>query len=159
MYGTNTKRHPVVWGVALAALLGVALMAAAQPDPTEGRGRGHRPFVRALRGGLATVALTDDQRTKVKEILASKKDAGLALRQKMRTDASALRDLAGAANPDAAAVGAVFLKVRADREAARTMAKGVLADVKAVLTPDQQTKLDGYLAAVKQFRRYRAGRG
>jgi len=39
------------------------------------------------------------------------------------------------------------------------MAEGILADVKAVLTAEQATKLDGYLAALKQMRRGRAGRG
>jgi Spy/CpxP family protein refolding chaperone len=124
-----------------------------------GPGRGHGPFIRALHGGLATLGLTDDQKTKIKAVLASKKDAGLALRQKMRTDASALHGLTSAANPDPAAVGAAFLKVKANRDAARAMATGVIADVKTVLTPEQQTKLDGYLAALKQFRRIRAGRG
>ncbi len=159
MHGTNTKRVAGLWGIALAAALGVALVAAAQRGPMAGPGRGHGPLIRALRGGIATLALTDEQKTKVKAVLASKKDAGRALRQKMRTDASALRDLAGATNPDPAAVGAAFLKVRANREAARALAKGVLTDVKAVLTPDQRAKLDGYLAALKQFRRVRAGRG
>lgn len=159
MHGTNTKRVAGLWGVALAVALGVALVAAAQPGPMAGPGRGHGPFIRALRGGLATLGLTDDQKTKIKAVLASKKDAGLALGLKMRTDASALHGLASAANPDPAAVGAAFLKVKANRDAARAMATGAIADVKAVLTPEQQTKLDGYLAALKQFRRVRAGRG
>jgi Spy/CpxP family protein refolding chaperone len=159
MLGTNTKRYAGLWGVALAVALGVALVAAAQPGPMAGPGRGHGPFIRALRGGLATLGLTDEQKTKVKAVLASRKDAGLALRQKMRADATALHDLAGATNPDPAAVGAAFLKVKANREEARSMAVGVIADVKTVLTPEQQTKLDGYLAALKQFRRVRTGRG
>jgi Spy/CpxP family protein refolding chaperone len=114
--------------------------------------------MRALRGGLATLGLTDDQRTKIKAILTAKKDAGTALRQTMRTDARALHDLASAATPDPAAVGTAFLKVKANREKARTMAEGALGEIKSVLTPDQATKLDGYFAALKQLRQARRGR-
>jgi Spy/CpxP family protein refolding chaperone len=143
--------------LALTVALGAAAVAAAQPAASAGPGAGHRPFIRALRGGLATVGLTDDQKTKIHTIIAAKKDSGVALRQKMRADATALRDLASAANPDPAAVGAAFLKVKANREAAHAMAAGVLTDVKAVLTPEQRTKLEGYFGALKQIRNRWAG--
>lgn len=73
MHGTKTKRVAGLWGVALAVALGVALVAAAQPGPVAGAGRGHGPFIRALRGGLATLGLTDDQQTKLDGYLAALK--------------------------------------------------------------------------------------
>jgi len=148
--------------VALVAGLGAALAASAQPfGPGGPGGPGGQagPFLRALRGGLATVDLSDEQKDKIRGILEAKKEAGAALAQKLRTDGKVLRDLANAATPDPTAVGKAFLTLKEDREAAKRMAEGVLADVKAVLTAEQATKLDGYLAALKQMRRGRAGRG
>ena len=157
MNGNVTRHGAALLALALSVGLGGAV-ATAQQAPPGGPGAGRGPFLRALRGGLATVGLTDDQKTKIRAILMSKRDAGQALRQKMRADAADLTAMAGAPDPDPAAVGAAYLKVRANREAARTMAVGVLADVKAVLTPEQQAKLDGYVGALKQIRRRQAGR-
>ena len=112
---------------------------------------------RALRGGLATLDLSDDQKAKIRTILESKRDAAQGLTLTMRTDAKALHDLAAAPNPDPAAVGAAFLKLKADRDAVRGAAEGVLGEIKGVLTSEQQTKLDGYLAALRQMRRARHG--
>jgi len=152
----TTARTAGLLALALAVALGATLVATAQPAPQGPQGR---PFMRALRGGLATLGLTDDQKTKIKAILTAKKDAGTALRQKMRADAESLHDLAKAATPDPAAVGTAFLKVKANREKARNMAEGALDEIKSALTPDQATKLDGYFAALKQLRQARRGRG
>lgn len=154
MIGTGTKRGAGLLAVALTvALIGASLATAQQASPGE-PGAGRRPLLRALRGGLSTLGLTDDQKAKIRGILVSKKDARQELRQRMRADAAALHALSGSSDPDPAAVGAAFLRVRANRETARAMASGVLTDVKAVLTPEQQAKLDGYLAALKQLRRW-----
>ena len=117
-----------------------------------GAGRGG-PFIRALRGGLATLGLTDDQKAKIVAILQAQKEAGQTLASKLRTDGQALKELAGAATPDPSAVGNAFLTLKADREAARAMADGILTDVKAVLTPEQVAKLDAYLAALRHLRK------
>ena len=149
----TTKRRGIgLLALAVAGALAVALAAAAQPGPPAGAGRGG-PFLRALRGGLATVGVTDEQKAKIVAILEAKKDAGQALAAKTRTDAKALRDLANVATPDPTEVGNAFLTLKGDREAAKAMAEGVLADVKAVLTPEQAAKLDAYLAALKHLRK------
>jgi Spy/CpxP family protein refolding chaperone len=150
----TTRLAVSVLALSLAVSLGATFAATAQPA-TEGRPGS--PFIRALRGGLATLGLTDDQKSEIKAVLLSKKEAGTALRQKMRADAKALHDLASAATPDPAAVGTAFLKVKTNREQARNMAEEALDEVKSVLTPDQATKLDGYFAAMKQLRRQRFG--
>ncbi|HUM01526.1 MAG TPA: periplasmic heavy metal sensor [Thermoanaerobaculia bacterium] len=159
----SIAKRPVTGLLALALVvgLGTAVASSAEPVGPGGRGPGGhgRPFLRALRGGLATVGLTDDQRTKIRSILESKKDGVQTLALKTRTDARALHDLASAPRPDTAAVGAAFLKVQADREAVRGTAENVLGEIRTVLTSEQQTKLDGYLAALRQMRRGRAARG
>ena len=158
MNGTTNRTRIGLITLAVAGALAVALAAAAQPGPPAGAGRGG-PFLRALRGGLATVGVTDEQKARIVAILEAKKDDAQALAAKIRADATALHDLANAATPDPAAVGKAFLTLKGDREAAKAMAEGILADVKAVLTPEQAAKLDAYLAALKNLRRGRMGRG
>ena len=51
------------------------------------------------------------------------------------------------------AVGAAYLKVRADREAMRAEHKATREQIRSVLTPDQQQRLD----TMKQERKERFG--
>lgn len=148
---TNRSRIGLV-ALAAAGALAVALAVAAQTTTPAMAGRGG-PYLRGLRRGLATVGLTDDQKTKIAAIFAANKDAAQALATKTRTDAKALRGLATAATPDPTAVGNAFLTLKGDRDSAKTMAAGVLSSVEAVLTPDQAAKLDAYLAALKTLRK------
>ncbi len=158
MNGT-TKRHGLrLAALAAAGALAVTLAAAAQTAAPPAAGRG-RPFLRALRGGLATVGVTDEQKTKIKAILEAKRDAADVLRAQTRIDAKALHDLASSPSPDPAAVGKAFLAVKGDRDAAKAMADGVLGEIKTVLTADQAGKLDAYFAALKQMRRGAMFRG
>ncbi len=163
MNRTNERRSFGLMALAAAGALAVALAAAAQTSaqtaaPTPGPGTA-RPFLRALKGGLATVGVTDDQKTKIAAILESKRDAAQALQTKARTDGAALKALANSASPDPAAVGQAFLTLKGDRDAAQAMREDLLAQVKGVLTADQAVRLDAYLAAVKQMGRARFGRG
>jgi Spy/CpxP family protein refolding chaperone len=136
--------------VAGALAAGVAL---AQPAPGEGR------FARGIRAAMATLDLTDAQKEKVKAIFASHKDEGMAFHVQAKANREALKAAASAASPDPAAVGAAFLKVRADAEAAKAKMKAVRAEIDAVLTPAQQAKLDGWIAAHRQQRRAMFGSG
>ena len=49
-------------------------------------------------------------------------------------------------------MGAAFLKVRADGQAAAAKMKAVRTEIDAVLTPEQRAKLDGWIAAHRQQR-------
>lgn len=140
-------------GISLAALVSAALGGAALAQPRQGPG----PVMRALRGGLATLDLTADQKDEIQGIFEAKKAGFEALRAKMKADATALHDAASATTPDPAVVGAAFLKVRANREAAKAGFNSLMTDIKGVLTPDQQKKLEGYLAAMRQMNRGRHG--
>jgi Spy/CpxP family protein refolding chaperone len=140
-------------GMCLAGLVAGTLAGSAVAQNPGGPGL----IARALKGGLATLDLSQEQKDQIKAIADAKKPSFEALRTQMKADTTALRDAASAATPDPAAVGAAFLKVRADREAARASFKSLLTDIKAVLTPDQQKKLEGYLAALRHMRRQFAG--
>jgi Spy/CpxP family protein refolding chaperone len=137
-----------LFGAATLLLAGAlaAGTAIAQAQPAPGR------FARGVRAAMATLDLTDAQKDKVKAIFASHKDEGMAFHAQAKTDREALKAVASAPNPDAAAVGTAFLKVRADGEAAKAKMNAVRAEVNVVLTPEQRAKLDGWIAAHKQQR-------
>jgi Spy/CpxP family protein refolding chaperone len=125
--------------------------AIAQTEPAPGR------FARGVRAAMATLDLTDAQKAKVKAIFASHKDEGMAFREQAKSDRAALKAAASAPNADPAAVGAAFLKVRANGQAAAAKMQAVHAEINTVLTPDQKSKLDGWIAAHRQQRRLLRG--
>jgi periplasmic protein CpxP/Spy len=129
--------------VAGALAAGTAI---AQAQPAPGR------FARGIRAAMATLDLTDAQKTQVKAIFASHKDEGMAFRAQAKADREALKAAASAVKPDPAVVGAAFLKVRADGQAAAAKMKAVRTEIDAVLTPEQRAKLDGWIAAHRQQR-------
>jgi Spy/CpxP family protein refolding chaperone len=143
-----------LFGVSALVLAGTlaAGVALAQPAPG-GPGR----FARGIRAAMAVLDLSDAQKEKVKAIFASHKDEAQAFHSQVRADRDALKAAASAANPDPAAVGAAFLKVRANREAAAAKMKAVKAEIDAVLTPEQRAKLEGWIAAHRQQRRAMRG--
>jgi Spy/CpxP family protein refolding chaperone len=134
--------------VAGALAAGTAI---AQAQPAPGR------LARGIRAAMATLDLTDAQKDKVKAIFVSHKDEGMAFHAQAKADREALKAGASAAKPDPAAVGAAFLKVRANGEAAKAKMKAVRTEIDAVLTPEQRAKLDGWIAAHRQQRAMRRG--
>jgi Spy/CpxP family protein refolding chaperone len=135
--------------VAGALAAGTAIV---QAQPAPGR------IARGIRAAMATLDLTDAQKDKVKAIFASHKDEGMAFHAQAKADREALKAAASAPNPDPATVGAAFLKVRADGQAAAAKMKAVRTEIDAVLTLEQRAKLDGWIAAHRQQRRmFRGG--
>ena len=108
-----------------AVVLGLLLAASptlAGPGRREGRPGG---MGGDLRRALAALDLTEDQKTKMKELFENGRQRRETLRQEGRTAREALRAAAGAAAPDPAAVGAAFLRLKAHREAASALRPGV----------------------------------
>ena len=134
------------FGAAALLLAGALAAGTALAQPHPGR------MARGIRAAMATLDLTADQKDKVKAIFASHKDEGMAFRQQAKSNRQALKAAASAPSPDAAAVGAAFLKVRADGQAVAGKMKAVRAEIDAVLTPDQRARLDGWIAAHRQQR-------
>ena len=145
---THNPFQKKLLGAATLILAGAlaAGTAIAQAQPAPGR------LARGIRAAMATLDLTDAQKDKVTAIFASHKDEGMAFRAQAKADRQALKAAASAANPDPAAVGAAFLKVRADGQAAAAKMKAVRTEIDAVLTPEQRAKLDGWIAAHRQQR-------
>jgi Spy/CpxP family protein refolding chaperone len=115
--------------------------------------QGGGPFARGIRAALATLDLSQDQKDKIKASFGARKPELQTLGAKAKTDRQALETLLAAPNPDPAAVGAAMLKVHANRQAMRTQMETMRADLNAILTPEQQANLKGYLAAKRQMRR------
>jgi Spy/CpxP family protein refolding chaperone len=137
-----------IFGAASMILAGALAGSAALAQPAPGPGR----FARGIRAAMATLDLSDAQKAKIKAIFESHKGEGQALREQAKSDRDALKAAASAAKPDPAVVGAAFLKVRADGEAAKAKMQAVRAEIDAVLTPEQKAKLDGWIAAHRQMR-------
>src|ERR1019366_10434633 len=143
------NHHPFqkkLFGAATLILAGALTAGTALAQPAPGR------FARGIRAAMATLDLTDAQKDKDKAIFASHKDEGMAFHAQAKANRDALKAAASAANPDPAAVGAAFLKVRADGQAAAAKMKAVRTEIDAVLTPEQKAKLDGWIAAHRQQR-------
>ena len=103
--------------------------------------------------GLSRLDLTESQKADVKRIMESRKATFDSLHERMRADHEALNAAAEAQSPNTSAVGAAYLKLRADREAMHAERKATMEQIRSVLTPEQQQKLD----TMKQERKERFG--
>ena len=137
--------------VALLFTLGVA-MASAQDGRHEHGKRGGFGF--GMMRGLSRLDLTESQKADVQRIMDSRKATFQSLHGRAQADWEALRQVSEGSNPDKAAVGAAFLKLRADREAMRAERESTMQEIRSVLTTEQKEKLD----TMKQERRERFGR-
>lgn len=135
-----------------AALLLAGTLAAGTALGQAWQRPGHGRLARGIRAAMAMLDLSDAQKTKVKAIFESRRAEGMAFRAQAQADRAALKAAAMAEHPDPATVGAAFLKLRGNREAAATRMQVVRAQVEAVLTPEQKAKLDGWTAAHRQMR-------
>ncbi len=151
---TNNSFDKKIFGGAALVLAGALAAGAALAQPAPGA---PGKFVRGIRAAMATLDLTDAQKAKVKAIFESHKDEGAAFHDQAKANRDALKAAAAAANPDPAVVGAAFLKVRADGQAAKVKMQAVKAEIDAVLTPEQRAKLEGWIAAHRQQRAMHRG--
>ncbi len=111
-------------------------------------------FLRCLR----TADLTDSQKTDIKAIVDAAKptlkkdhDTIVADRQKLRADIQA--------GADKCVIGQDALNVHADQQALQADLKSVKDQILAKLTPDQQNKVEGCLAAPRGMGMGPMGRG
>ena len=138
----------------LAGALAAGTMFAGGPGGPDGPGAGgpggrHGMALHRIHKALASLNLTPEQKDKVHAVLQSQRESFQAQREQMRADHEALQALLQSDQPDATKVGTAMLKVQANRTAAKTQMTNALASVRAVLTPEQAAKLDGYIAAQK----------
>ena len=136
--------------MALLFTLGVAT-ASAQDGRHEHGKRGGAGF--GMMHGLSRLDLTESQKADVQRIMDSRKATFESLHGRAQADWEALRQVSEGSNPNTSAVGAAFLKLRADREAMRAEQESTMQEIRSVLTTEQKDKLD----AMKQERMERFG--
>jgi Spy/CpxP family protein refolding chaperone len=159
----SLRKILMIGSLALALPVGLAVAQPAPgPDPGGPGGPGGRmgmgPAQRVLRGALAQLDLSQEQKDKIKAVIEAEKAGMQTMGARHRADALTLRDLAAAAQPDPKAVGDAFLKVKQNREAAKAAREKVLGKIEAVLTPAQKARFQGYIQAAKDAVHGGAGR-
>ena len=107
--------------------------------------------------GLSRLDLTDSQKAEVKRIMEARKATFDSLHERARADWEALDAAADSQSPNPAAVGAAYLKVRANREAMRAERQAVMDQIRSILTPEQREKLDSMKQ--ERMRRFEERRG
>jgi protein CpxP len=144
--------------MALLFTLGVTLASADDMRPGR-KGMGHGMGGGIMRG-LSRLDLTEDQKAEVRRIMDARRATFEALHARMEADAKALREAADGSSPDPAAVGAAYLRVRADREALRAEKQAAMEQVRSILTAEQKERLDSMRETRKErFRNRMESRG
>jgi Spy/CpxP family protein refolding chaperone len=142
------KRFLFTSGLAAVAFAAMTLSAFADDRPAAvlaGRA-GHGHGLQRLRRCLATVDLTDDQKSAIQAIVAAAKPGLEAGAQTVKTDHEKLHaDISTGA--DKCVVGQDLLTAHADADKLRAAASAVHDQIVAKLTPDQQSKLTACLAS------------
>jgi Spy/CpxP family protein refolding chaperone len=141
----------VMAGAAASVVLAGALAVAAQPPGGDRR----RPSGRApMDGAAAYLGLSDEQKAQLSEHREKARPQIQAMREKVRANHEKMRAALDAQPPDPATVGAIAieghrlqLQMKAQREAAEK-------EMRAMLTPEQQTRFD----ALQALRRSGPGR-
>lgn len=145
---------------AVAMLLALGVTLASAEDFARGGHGGHRGMGgHGIMKGLSRLDLTEAQKTEVRRIMESRHAALESLRSRFQAERDALRAAADAPSPDPAAVGAAYLRVRANGETMRAERQKTMEEVRAVLTNEQREKFDTMKENVKERRRGMGGRG
>ena len=145
------KRLTIKQLAPVAALLLTLGVTVASADDF-GRG-GHRGMRGGMMRGLSGLDLSESQKADIKRIMESRHAALESLRTRFEADREALRAAADAPSPDAAAVGAAYLRVRANGETMRAERQKTMEEVRAVLTNEQRQKFDTMKENFKERRR------
>ncbi|HEX4956040.1 MAG TPA: periplasmic heavy metal sensor [Thermoanaerobaculia bacterium] len=161
-------RHAALTALLIAGATLTAVAAPPRPVQGPGQGQGQGPAAAEARGPhgghllrLAAhyLQLTDEQTTAARQIFEDARTAAQPLIEQLRTSRQQLRDLLDQANPDAAAVGQAVIAADATREQLRALREDATADFRALLTTEQQARLDAFLAALHALRDRRGGPG
>lgn len=144
----------------ILAVAAAALMAAptlyAQTTPPQASVTGHNT-PRMRRGMMGNLNLTADQQAKMKAIHEKYAPQMKAAREKSKPDFDAMKK--ARASHDTAAMKAARAKLQSDMAPTQSVMKQQMAEMRAVLTPEQQQKADSARAHVKGHMGKRGFRG
>jgi protein CpxP len=139
--------------VAMLLTLGVTVASAGDFG-----GGGHRGMGGGMMKGLSRLDLSESQKADIRRIMESRHAELQSLRERFQADRDALRAAADSPSPDPAAVGAAFLRVRANGETMRAERRKTMEEVRAVLTNEQREKFDSMKENIKSRRGIKGGR-
>lgn len=145
-------RKSRVVGFAIAGILMVGTIAEAQSATTQPRPRRHATErgVRVRDASLRGITLSDAEKTKVKAIHAKYAAEAKTLRESLRP---ALQEIRAARQArDTAAVKAALAKTTGEREKLWAMMERERAEIRSVLTPENQKVFDANAKTLEQRR-------
>jgi Spy/CpxP family protein refolding chaperone len=128
-------------GVAAAATMAAPLLAA-EPPARPGRPGGRGP----MDGMARYLSLTDEQRTQIEEQRRQDRTAAEPIFARLRDNREKMRAALEAAAPDAATVGALAIEGHKLQEQLKSLREAGEKAIRAILTPEQQTKFDALQA-------------
>lgn len=134
--------------VAMLLTLGVTVASAGD----FGRG-GHRGISGGMMRGLSRLDLTETQKADIRRIMEARHAELKSLHERFQADRDALRATAESPSPEPAAVGAAYLRVRANGETMRAERMKTMEEVRAILTNEQREKFDTMKENRKERRR------
>ncbi|HVO09435.1 MAG TPA: periplasmic heavy metal sensor [Vicinamibacteria bacterium] len=126
-------------GAAAVLLAAVAAGAQPAPPPTGGPGGPGRGMLQRMERALN---LTGDQQAAVQKLLDQQKPQMDALHQQMQDNRQKLEAALSADSPDPATVGTLTIEQRKLMQQGKTLHDQLAQSLRALLTPDQQTKFD-----------------
>jgi protein CpxP len=140
----STKRVMTSVAAAALALCGWAAAARAQgPGAPEGHERGFGRGFGPGGGHLAeALGLSDEQKTQLEALRSKQRETIKPLMDAVRQAHEAYRKTVDADNPDATTVGQAALALNAAEKKLRAAHEAAFAEMKAILTPEQQAKLE-----------------
>lgn len=136
----SNRRFRIAAAALVVAAAGAATLTAGS---LEGEGPERRERHGGIRRCLAAAELTDEQKQVARAAFEAARPAIETARTTLRADHDALRALIDAENPDAGAIGAQVLKIEADKKALRAEVAMAAETVKADLTEEQRSLLEG----------------
>jgi len=154
------RKKIIVAVVAVAAVLSLAVVGWAIERASWQRGFGERGHERMAARVLAlldsehfraAMNLTDQQASRLREIIVETRKSSIKTRAEMQVDAIDLREMLRADNPDHDAVLKKVEEISNLRSELMKEHVEALLKAKAVLTPEQQKKLREFFAARRGF--------
>jgi periplasmic protein CpxP/Spy len=139
---------------AAAGLMAVPALHAQVTTPPQASVTGHNSPRRGMRQGgmmrggmMRNLDLTADQQAKMKAIHEKYAPQMKAAREKSKPDFDAMKK--ARASHDTAAMKAAGARLRADMAPTQSVMKQQMAEMRAILTPEQQQKMDSASARMK----------
>lgn len=121
----------------------------------EGKWRGHRGGGRGMGRIMGQLNLTDDQKSQIKQIHQSNREALRPIKQQIRAKRQEIRESKAGGTFDQALVGQKMAEIAALQTQLEAAQFKIHQETMAVLTPEQRTKLEQLR---EQFKSKREGR-